>query len=265
MSAIVFGQEIVHYEVLGRGRPLLFLHGWVGSWRYWLTTMQAVSIGYRAYALDLWGFGDTSKVTQGYSLEAQVGMVEKFLEQLGILRIVLVGHGLGAVVGLRFASRHPEVVDRLMVAGYPMEMKQVNSRLRSDSPAALAEWLLGRGVSRSLTEPVQLDAPKADTKAIVASLSSLENEEKPDGWDTLKTPALFVYGDVDAAVQPPTDRHLAFLPEQSHVIYFERSGHFPMLDESSKFNRLLLDFLSLKSGDSPRQLQLKEEWKRRVR
>jgi hypothetical protein len=37
------------------------------------------------------------------------------------------------------------------------------------------------------------------------------------------------------------------------------------LDESSKFNRLLADFLALPSGESPRQLQLKEEWKRRVR
>jgi pimeloyl-ACP methyl ester carboxylesterase len=34
----------VHYEVLGRGRPLIFLHGWVGSWRYWIPVMQAASI-----------------------------------------------------------------------------------------------------------------------------------------------------------------------------------------------------------------------------
>jgi hypothetical protein len=38
-----------------------------------------------------------------------------------------------------------------------------------------------------------------------------------------------------------------------------------MLDEPSKFNRLLSDFLALGSGEYPRQLQLKEEWKRRVR
>ena len=53
MSVIVLGSDIVHYEVLGRGRPLLFLHGWVGSWRYWIPSMQAASISYRTYALDL--------------------------------------------------------------------------------------------------------------------------------------------------------------------------------------------------------------------
>jgi pimeloyl-ACP methyl ester carboxylesterase len=55
------------------------------------------------------------------------------------------------------------------------------------------------------------------------------------------------------------------LPESMHQIIFEQSGHFPMLDEMSKFNRLMADFLALSSGSSPRQLQLKEEWKRRVR
>jgi len=55
------------------------------------------------------------------------------------------------------------------------------------------------------------------------------------------------------------------LPEKAHSILFEESGHFPMLDEDSKFNRLLTDFLSLTSGETPRDLQLKDEWKRRVR
>ena len=63
MSAIILRDEIVHYDVLGRGRPLLFLHDWVGSWRYWIPTMQAASTSFRAYALDLWGFGDTAKKT----------------------------------------------------------------------------------------------------------------------------------------------------------------------------------------------------------
>jgi hypothetical protein len=50
-----------------------------------------------------------------------------------------------------------------------------------------------------------------------------------------------------------------------HQVVLEGSGHFPMLDENQKFNRLMTDFLALESGDSPRELQLKEEWKRRVR
>jgi hypothetical protein len=50
-----------------------------------------------------------------------------------------------------------------------------------------------------------------------------------------------------------------------HHIVLDGTGHFPMLDESARFNRLLTDFLALDSGVSPRELQMKEEWKRRVR
>ena len=105
MSAIFLDREIVHYEVMGRGRPIIFLHGWVGSWRYWLPTMQAASAYYRTYAIDLWGFGDTAKQPLRYSLESQVQLINSFLDQMGIGKLVLVGHGLGAVVALLYNQR----------------------------------------------------------------------------------------------------------------------------------------------------------------
>ncbi|NJN43388.1 MAG: alpha/beta fold hydrolase [Anaerolineae bacterium] len=86
MSALIIDDEIVHYEVLGRGRPLIFVHGWVGSWRYWIPTMQAASISYRAYALDLWGFGETSKAQSRYSIEDYVTLLDRFLEEMGIAK-----------------------------------------------------------------------------------------------------------------------------------------------------------------------------------
>lgn len=39
MSAISVAGDLVHYEVLGRGRQVVLIHGWVGSWRYWIPTM----------------------------------------------------------------------------------------------------------------------------------------------------------------------------------------------------------------------------------
>ena len=99
MSVVTLEDHLIHYEVLGRGRPLIFLHGWVGSWRYWIPTMQAASTSYRAYALDLWGFGDTPNLPEKYTLEQQANLLNAFMEELGIGKIALVGHGLGALVG----------------------------------------------------------------------------------------------------------------------------------------------------------------------
>ena len=78
-------------------------------------------------------------------------------------------------------------------------------------------------------------------------------------------PCLLVHGLNDPVIEIPAQENLANLPERLHSIIFEQSGHYPMLDEPTKYNRLLNDFLALPSGESPTQLQLKEEWKRRVR
>lgn len=262
MSVVTLDNEIIHYEVLGRGRPLFFLHGWVGSWRYWVPTMQAVSFQHRAYALDLWGFGDTAKKPERYSLDAQVELLNGFMENLGIVKIALIGHGLGAVVGLSFALRYPALVDRLLLTGLPLGPYNINPRLRSAPIEELVEWLLGKVPG---AEAARVEAPKVDGKAISASLESIQAVNTLELASQLRTPCLLVYGQNDPVVQQPPLEILDNLPEQSHAIFFDQSGHFPMLEEPSKYNRLLNDFLSLAQGESPRQLQLKEEWKRRIR
>jgi len=260
MSAILLEQDIVHYEVLGRGRPLVFLHGWVGSWRYWIPVMQAASISFRAYAIDLWGFGDSAKKQSRYSLDQQIYLLDGFLDSLGIGRVALIGHGLGAMVALQYASLHADIVDRIMAVSYPLEENMVNSRLRSGSPVDLADWLLGR---TSLTEPVRADASKADHQAVQISLNHLGSMQKV--IPQMSTACVLVNGQNDPAIEQPRVDQIASLPEFTQSIIFDQSGHFPMLDESNKFNRLMGDFLALPSGESPRQLSLKEEWKRRVR
>lgn len=262
MSAILFEQEIIHYEVLGRGRPILFLHGWVGSWRYWIPVMQAASISFRTYAVDLWGFGDSSKDARRYGLNEQLQLLHGFLDQLGIARVAVVGHGLGAVLGLAYAQAYPGVVDRVMAVGCPLDTGMIHSRMGSDSPEALAEWLLAKWLP---AEPARADAPKTDPLAIQASLNSLSQMDLDGLWSQSQTACLMVHGLNDPAVQPPNVDHQNRMPFLMHAMTFDQSGHFPMLDESSKFNRLLTDFLALSSGVSPRELLLKEEWKRRVR
>jgi pimeloyl-ACP methyl ester carboxylesterase len=262
MSVVTLEGEILHYEVLGRGRPLIFLHGWVGSWRYWVPTMQAASIGFRAYAIDLWGFGESAKRSAMYSMNEQVKLLENFLDALGIGRIALVGHGLGALVAMHFTSRHTDIVDRMMLTGMPVEAAQVNPRLQNAPVSELVDWLL---VKLPVADAARMEAPKADPQAIQVSLKELQQFKTLELAQSLTTPCLFVQGQNDPAVAMSSSDLLNLFPELAHYIVFEQSGHFPMLDEALKYNRLLSDFLALDSGESPRDLQLKEEWKRRVR
>ncbi|MFO7624740.1 MAG: alpha/beta hydrolase [Anaerolineales bacterium] len=262
MSVVILQDEIVHYEVMGRGRPLLFLHSWVGSWRYWIPTMQVCSGAFRTYAVDLWGFGDSAKNPSNYPLRGQSELIGKFMEQMGLAKVALVGHGLGGVVALNFAAQHSGLVDRVMAVSIPYSESRINNRLRLAKPAELAEWLLGKDPT---AEAARVEAPKADYRAIQISLTHLTDLDLQELSNNTTIPCLFVHGETDPAIAAPGFDELFGLPENTHHILFDQSGHFPMLDEPAKFNRLLSDFVMLDSGTSPRQLQIKEEWKRRVR
>lgn len=120
MSAIRLGDDLIHYEVLGRGRPVILVHSWIGSWRYWIPTMQQLQLKYRVYALDLYGYGDSVKNAQKYTLEHQIQLLDDFTQQLGIPKTALVGHGLGAMVVVEFARRFNDRVPRMLISNAPL-------------------------------------------------------------------------------------------------------------------------------------------------
>jgi len=262
MSAIIIGDKIVHYEVLGRGKPIIFLHGWVGSWRYWIQAMQAASTSYRAYAFDLWGYGETAKDKLCYSLDEQADLVNQFMNAMGIGKVALVGHGLGALVALSFAARHAYVVDRMMMISMPTSGEGLLDWVGDISAADFANRLLEQ---KPNSEAARADVSKMDMKAVRCSLEDLMSVDVPDLIRQMAPASLAVHGLKDP-LNPSSDlTENGNLPGMFHHITFDDSGHFPMLDQPNKFNRLMNDFLALPSGESPRQLSLKDEWKRRVR
>lgn len=121
MSAITINNDLVHFEVLGRGRPVILLHSWLGSWRYWMAAMRQLSMKYRVYALDLWGFGDSGKKPEHFNMLAQVDMLDQFIGRMGIPgKVALVGHGLGGAIIANYAVSHLDRAARLMVIAPPL-------------------------------------------------------------------------------------------------------------------------------------------------
>ena len=236
--------------------------------------MQVASTSYRAYALDLWGFGDSAHNASKYSLDDQASLLDRFLIEMGIGKIALVGHGLGGLVGMAFANRFPQNVDRMMAVSCPLHIDAVSSRMRaaSPAPAELSDWLSSRTPEATTA---LADSAKADRQAIAASLLALQGETPYNKFRNLEKrnlnsnpdpstiPCLLVYGEKDQAIFAPEESFP--LSSMTHQILLEASGHFPMIDETIKFNRLLTDFLALDAGASPTELQMKEEWRRRVR
>ena len=186
MSAIILDEGLVHYEVLGRGRPLVFLHGWLGSWRYWMPTMDNLSDRFRTYAFDMWGFGDSDRNPQRYGLDAYVAQLDLFMEELGVMKASLVGHAMGAAVALLYAERYPDRIDRIMAVSTPLAAAAVGKRLLSGSSGSLLDRMLGRRAVTDYPE-IELEATKTDLNAVVTCARSLDTLEKftgkrPVGW-----------------------------------------------------------------------------------
>lgn len=266
MSAIIINEEVIHYEVLGRGRPLIFVHGWLGSWRYWIPTMQALCSDFRTYALDLWGFGDSGKKPERYSLERQAELIHGFMDQLGILKAAFIGHGLGGVVLVRFVRQYPDWADRMMAVNVPLLgiADGVRTQLMTTPPANLVETFLGRGPA---VDPIKLEAAKADNAAVATTIQAVTDSGanlKGEIAQLVKA-CLLVYGEKDTLIPPPPADWVSGFTGNVHLVGLEDSRHFPMIDEAAKFNRLLADFLALKPGEDLCNLGLKAEWTRRVR
>jgi pimeloyl-ACP methyl ester carboxylesterase len=170
MSAITVGGDLVHYEVLGRGRPVILVHGWLGGWRYWVPTMQVLHLKYRVYALDLFGFGDSGKNPAKYTIAQQVKLLDEFMNQLGLPKAAMIGHGLGAMVITQFALDNQDRVARILVSSVPLfDPGDLNERTPADQ-----HRLLTSNVNPSVAAAPPAAKPDGDVKPapVVAPVKS---------------------------------------------------------------------------------------------
>ena len=261
MSAVTVKDDLVHYEVFGRGPALILIHGWLGSWRYWIPTMQQLSAHYRTYALDLWGFGDSGKKPHLYAFEQQVALVRNFMHALGITKAALVGHALGAAVALRFATQNADLTARLMTVSLPLVGDtSLSQRVTTTSPSVWLERLVDK--DRPDYQAINTEADKTDPEALRRGAEALSSADWRPELGSLQAPCLIVHGERDPLVHVPDDSWFDGLNSNVHRVLLNESRHFPMLDETAAFNRLLADFLG---AEDISKLQLKRQWIRRVR
>jgi pimeloyl-ACP methyl ester carboxylesterase len=106
---------------LGEGGPVLvFLPGIGGTTRYWELVVAPLRDRYRLALLDLLGFGRSPKPWTTYSVSRHLAELERVITPLAAERpVVIVGHSLGARLGVAYAARHPEQVRGLVLVSMP--------------------------------------------------------------------------------------------------------------------------------------------------
>lgn len=258
MSSIVTDRGLVHYEAYGRGRPVVLLHCWMGSWNYWLSTMEALSDRYKTYALDFWGFGESAKKGE-FSVPDYVEMVTQFMERLGLERSLVMGHSMGGTVSLSLTLKHPERVQKVAVVGSPIsgDGLALLFKLAAYRPLAALAYempgLLPLGVRlispfwardwRTWYSMFSQDLSRTTLQSFHYSIASLRRTDLRPWLGEVRVPVLGVYGYNDRIVDHRQGDILTQKVPMAQVAYFERSGHFPMLDEPERFHRTLREFL----------------------
>lgn len=260
MPTLVTDRGIVHYEVYGRGRPVILLHGWLGSWELWRETIELLGKDFRTYAIDFFGFGDSVEYTGDFTFTNYVELVNQFMDRLGIVKAPLVGHSMGGTVSLGMASRHPEKVVKVAVIGSPIEGKSLNPLLKLVGYKGIAQLAyktpfvidstiflltrLGTQAGAKVHRMVKEDASKVSLNAFFQSIGTLRDTDLSDEISDLTMPILGFYGKNDVIVSPKQGKVLVQQAPTATEAWFTKSGHFIMKDEPEKFHSTLIEFLN---------------------
>jgi len=123
---IVVGDLTFHYIQWGeQGPPIIFVHGLTANAFCFQAFADDLAPDHRVFAYDLRGRGDSDKPESGYSVPIHAADLVELIDELELNRPVVVGHSLGALVGLYFAAHYPEKLSKLVLidAGAPLPWK----------------------------------------------------------------------------------------------------------------------------------------------
>lgn len=259
----------MHYEAGGDGKEvLLLLHGNFASWRWWQPILKKTPRGYRAFAPDLRGCGDTDQPEEGYSIAQHAADVDQLIGALHLKRFHLVGHSLGGCVALEYALGNPGRIKTLtLVAPAPAEGHSVvhssgysngftncsstmHSALRMSERFGTHRKVMERALSRMMTpdqidgdfETLVDDAVRMSRHAAVGHIETLNAWDVQDAIGQLNLPVLIIGGRNDHLIPVEALQKTAEKFPQGRLIIWPGMGHAPQLEQPERFNQILLKF-----------------------
>jgi pimeloyl-ACP methyl ester carboxylesterase len=269
IATVQAGELTLHYRELGSGPPVLLLHGWPTSSFLWREVMKPIAERNRVIAIDLPGFGGSDKPTDvSYSFRFFGQAITDFLAALEIDRVGLAVHDLGGPIGVHWAIRNRERVDRLAL---------LNTLLYSRPSLAAIAFVIGvrlpgardfltsrRGLDLAMrvgianrdrvTDEV-LEGVRAPfvTREARRALARAGHGLSPKGFreieralPELQWPVRAVYGEQDK-ILPDVAKTMAKMKcdiPHAEVIPLPGLGHFLQEDDPEKVGDLLAEFFS---------------------
>lgn len=256
----------IYYRQAGEGPPLLLVHGWGGSSRYWQDTITNLSAIRTVYALDLPGYGQSPPmIVEAATPERLSRLLIEFAYTLRLERFDIVGHSLGASLAAYVAAGWPEQVNRLVLACAGTYRNRYERRLIRIMHRVVAFWLrlrqpwmgripmmyhrIGRRFFYHMPDDDTLlrecvyDFLNMDRRTAKESAIGMVGHTLTSVLQQIDAPTLVV-GATNDGLQPKYGPpSVARLVKNSQLAWIERCGHLPMVEQPEIFNELLRSFL----------------------
>jgi pimeloyl-ACP methyl ester carboxylesterase len=134
----------LYYETHGSGKPLVLLHGGLGSGEMFGPILPTLADHHRVIAVDLQGHGRTADIDRPLDLRLMADDIAALIDYLGLERPDLVGYSLGGGVALQTALKYPEKIGRLVATSAHIKSDAIYSEMRVQQGqvnAAAAEFM----------------------------------------------------------------------------------------------------------------------------
>ncbi|MGB3614638.1 MAG: alpha/beta hydrolase, partial [Elainellaceae cyanobacterium] len=252
----------------------VFIHGWGGSLRYWISTAQALTDNFDCLLYDMRGFGRSplprpvpaDVAALGYELEGYADDLALLLDHLALERVCLNAHSTGASIAVLFVNRHRDRVEQaiLTCSGIFEYVPWAFALFHQASRGVVAlrpRWLSRiPGVdrlfmSRFLYQPI----PQAERRAfledylqangeaamgtVYTAVSKRASEVMPKEFAALERPTLLVSGEHDQIIPAQLGVNAAALSSQVEHVIIPNTAHFPMLEAPSVYRQRIESFL----------------------
>jgi pimeloyl-ACP methyl ester carboxylesterase len=120
----------MYYEVSGSGEPLIVLHGSYMNIPSMGPIIPKLAETHKVYALELQGHGRTTDIDRPITYPALADDVAAFMDKVGLPKADVFGYSLGAIAGLQMAIRHPDKVNKLIMASGAYDFRAFSRRSR---------------------------------------------------------------------------------------------------------------------------------------
>lgn len=247
---IIVNDLLVHYELQGKGKAVLLLHGWGDRAAGLAVVQQALAKQYKVLSLDLPGFGSTQAPAEIWNLDDYATFVQLLLDKLKIKDLyAVIGHSNGgalAIRAIRLKKLQPQKLVLLAASGIRTRnsLRRIMLNITAKAGNLATLWMPQR-YRRALRESLY-QAAGSDMLVVPHLQETFKKTVRQDvqkDAEELKLPTLLIYADNDDAVPLADGQLYSRLIENSHLKVVTGAGHFIHLDRPEKVNKLIMDFL----------------------